>query len=104
MVIDWSIQMTEPLVKQIVDLKDEHSLMLEMLKKARNAINTLDIGVLGWGEFDGDDFQEYHYSLRDELLDGMNKVIKVAEEGNERRLERGNVDLPDRRGMKDGTT
>jgi len=93
--------MTEPLVKQIVDLKEEHTLMLEMLIQTRKAIESLDIDALGVGEMDNLwDGEPYKYPIRDELLDGMNKVIKVAEDGNERRKAVGNVDLPDKRGMK----
>ena len=99
--------MTEPLMKQIVDLKDEHSLMLEVLKATKNHLinfqfdysngNTDSTGMIDEGNV-------YGWKAHRELVSQIDIAIKAADEGNKRRLERGNVDLPDRRGMKDGTT
>lgn len=74
--------MSEPLVKQIVDLKDEHTLMLEALKLVLKYFNT---------EPTADEYIEMIQSVT---------VAKVAAEmGNERRAA-GNIDLPDKRGIK----
>jgi len=81
--------MTEPLVKQIVDLKEEHTLMLEALK----AVDKMYRGGMS------EDYS--YYSEEDAHIHTLvTTAIKAAEEGNERRKAVGNVDLPDRRGMK----
>jgi hypothetical protein len=80
--------MSEPLVKQIVDLKEEHTLMLEALK------------AVEWAS-DGDCVWCWNGVREGHASDCLYQIaIKAAEEGNERRKAVGNVDLPDRRGMK----
>jgi hypothetical protein len=76
---DWSIQMSEPLVKQIVDLKEEHSLMLEALKMVLEELDSIGLP--------SDEPYDTTYKF-------VKSTIKAAEEGNKRRLERGNVELP----------
>lgn len=80
--------MSEPLVKQIVDLKDEHSLMLEVLKMVEwNGEETINGGL--YCVWCGSN-KKYGHSIN--CL--RQAAIKLAEEGNERRLERGNVEMP----------
>ncbi len=85
--------MAEPLVKQIVDLKDEHSLMLEALKYEMEF----------WDWYGASTMLEFERDLikrRGEVIEATKIAIKAAEDGNERRKAVGNVDLPDKRGMK----
>ena len=86
--------MTEPLVKQIVDLKEEHELMLQALKLVLQFFNSYQATFY-------DDVNIVSYK---EMISAVTVAKVAAEMGNERRLAKGNVDLPDRRGMKDGTT
>jgi hypothetical protein len=79
--------MAESLVKQIVDLKEEHSLMLDALKFNEHFL-------VWWEESDMKDFTENLNNRKDKALEVTNVAIKAAEEGNKRRLERGNVELP----------
>ena len=70
--------MSEPLVKQIVDLKEEHSLMLETLRLIKEwLISPIHTRV----------------NITD-VERAMDIAIKAAEEGNKRRVEQGNVEMP----------
>lgn len=81
--------MSEPFMKQIVDLKDEHSLMLEALKMVEWLPVGEDVYWLGcpWCSAVGYEPQHAENCVRQ-------IAIKAAEEGNQRRLEKGNVELP----------
>jgi len=88
--------MTEPLVKQIVDLKEEHTLMLEVLKKFANR----DYWFVSLHPDYGYPESREWIGMDDKPWEMAEAVVKHVEIGNERRKAVGNVDLPDRRGMK----
>ena len=82
--------MSEPLVKQIVDLKEEHSLMLEVLKMVEWDNNEETGG--GMGIYCVCCGQSKKYGHTSNCL--LKIAIKAAEEGNKRRVEQGNVEMP----------
>lgn len=74
--------MTEPLMKQLIDLKEEHELMLKALNQVLEYFNLAPT--------------KKRYT---EMISAVTVAKTTADMGNERRAA-GNIELPDMRGMK----